>query len=90
MRSQLPLEARARTSARQWAARINNASAGRVGARVALRTEKRARIVDFEACLQLLKDQPEIIDLVQTLAQRAVRGGVKLPGVEIDNVEVAA
>jgi hypothetical protein len=72
------------------AAEVRNATAGRTGARVALRTDKRARIVDFDACLAALKDRPEIVDAVQSLANRAVKSGFSLPGVEVELVEKVA
>lgn len=64
-------------------------SAGRTGARVSLRKEKRARIVDYDACLTALKDHPDMKALVQQLAQRAVKQNVPLAGVEVEEVEVA-
>ena len=67
-----------------------NASAGRTGAKVSLRTEKRARIVDFDACLQALKTHPDLKALVEQLANRAVRAGVPLAGVEVEEVTKAA
>lgn len=57
-------------------------AAGRTGAKVALRTFVSARIVDYDAALQALKDRPEIRDIVQSLANRAVKSGFDLPGVE--------
>lgn len=66
-----------------------NASAGRTGARVSIRTEKRARIVDFDACLAALKTHKDLIALVEQLAQRAVKAGVSLAGVEVEEVEKA-
>jgi hypothetical protein len=67
-----------------------NASAGRTGAKVSLRTEKRARIVDFDACLQALKTHPDLKALVEQLANRAVRAGVPLAGVEVEEITKAA
>lgn len=69
------------------ASEVRNATAGRTGARVALRTEKRARIVDFDACLAALKDRPEVVELVQSLANRAVKSGFALAGVEVETFE---
>jgi len=63
-------------------AEARNANAGRTGAKVALRTFVSARIVDYDAALMALKDRPEIRELVETLANRAVKAGVDLPGVE--------
>lgn len=71
-------------------AEVKNASAGRTGARVSIRTEKRAKITDFNACLMALKDRPEIIELVQSLANRAVKSGFPLAGVEVETIEKVA
>lgn len=65
-------------------------SAGRTGAKVALRTERRARIVDYDACLVALKDHPDMRALVEQLANRAVRAGVALAGVEVEEFQKAA
>lgn len=69
------------------AAEVRNAQAGRTGAKVSLRTEKRAKIVDFDACLLALKDRAEVRDLVQSLANRAVKSGFPLAGVEVETFE---
>lgn len=69
------------------ASEVRNAQAGRTGAKVSLRTEKRAKIVDFDACLAALKDRPEVIELVQSLANRAVKSGFSLAGVEVETFE---
>lgn len=69
------------------AATFNNASAGRTGAKVSVRTEKKAKIVDFDACLMALKDREEIRSLVETLANRAVKSGFALAGVEVVIIE---
>lgn len=69
------------------AAVFNNASAGRTGAKVSVRTEKKAKIVDFDACLMALKDREEIRSLVEPLANRAVKSGFALAGVEVMLIE---
>ncbi len=56
--------------------------AGRTGAKLSLRSFVSARITDFEALLAVLKNRPEIRELVQSLANRAARSGVDLPGME--------
>jgi hypothetical protein len=66
---------------------VKNARAGRTGATVAVRVERRARIVDYDACLSFFKERPEVRELVGKLAQRAVKAGVKTPGVEVEEVE---
>ncbi|PWJ88424.1 hypothetical protein C8D77_111147 [Mesorhizobium loti] len=59
-----------------------NANAGRTGARVALRTFVSARVVDYEKALLALKDHPEMKTLVEQLANRAVKAGLEVAGVE--------
>ena len=65
-------------------------NAGKTGARVALRTERRARIVDYAAAHLALADHPEMKSLVEQLANRAVRAGVPLAGIEVDEYQKAA
>lgn len=71
-------------------AQARNASAGRTGARVALRTFTYAEIVDFEKLLLALKDRPEIKEVVVALANRAARSGVELAGMAIRSEQRAA
>jgi hypothetical protein len=71
-------------------AQARNASAGRTGARVALRTFVFAEITDFEKLLLALKDRPEIKEVVETLANRAARSGVELAGMAIRSEQRAA
>ena len=82
------LEQEAADKAKEAEAR--NAAAGRTGAKVALRTFVYGEITDFETLLLALKDRPEIIDLVQTLANRAAKSGVELPGMAIKSEQRAA
>lgn len=72
------------------AAEVKNASAGRTGARVALRTEKRGEIVDYDVLLIALKDRAEIKEVVQSLANRAAKSGFDLPGMKIVEIEKVA
>lgn len=78
----------AQQAEREAAAR--NATAGRTGAKVALRTFVSATITDFDALLMALKDRPEIQECVQTLANRAAKSGVALPGMQITEDRRAA
>ena len=71
-------------------AQARNASAGRTGARVALRTFTYAEITDFEKLLLALKDRQEIKEVVDTLANRAARSGVELAGMLIKTEQRAA
>ncbi|MBP2462079.1 MULTISPECIES: hypothetical protein [unclassified Rhizobium] len=67
-----------------------NASAGRTGAKVSLRTFVFAEITDFDALLLALKDRAEIREVVETLANRAARSGVELAGMAIKSEQRAA
>ncbi|WIY54113.1 hypothetical protein O9Z70_06225 [Devosia sp. YIM 151766] len=71
-------------------AEARNASAGRTGAKVSLRTFVYGQITDFDTLLMALKDRPEIQELVQTLANRAAKSGVELPGMAISTEQRAA
>ncbi|MBB5040842.1 hypothetical protein [Shinella fusca] len=71
-------------------AEAKNASAGRTGARVSLRTFPEPNITDYDALLTALKDRPEIREVVESLAKRAAKSGVSLPGMEIIEVQRAA
>lgn len=71
-------------------AQARNASAGRTGAKVSLRTFTFAEITDFERLLMALKDRPEIKEVVETLANRAARSGVELAGMKISSEQRAA
>ncbi|MEG4416921.1 hypothetical protein Q5692_40040, partial [Microcoleus sp. C2C3] len=59
-----------------------NVTAGRTGARVALRTFVSARITDYDRAVKALSTHPEMKALVETLANRAVRAGHEIDGVE--------
>lgn len=71
-------------------AQARNASAGRTGAKVSLRTFVFAEITDFDALLMALKDRAEIKEVVETLANRAARSGVELAGMAIRSEQRAA
>lgn len=82
------LEREAAAAAREAQAR--NASAGRTGAKVSLHTFTFATITDFDTLLMALKDRPEIRECVETLANRAAKSGVELPGMSITQEQRAA
>jgi hypothetical protein len=65
-------------------AEARNATAGRTGAKVALRTFVSARVTDYEAAaLALLKmNHADLKSTIDQLANRAIRAGVDLAGVE--------
>lgn len=65
-------------------AEAKNASAGRTGARVALRTFVSARVNDYQAAATalVLMKHPDILAIIDQLANRAIKAGQSLPGVE--------
>lgn len=67
-----------------------NAAAGTAGRKTSLRTVRTALIEDFDAALMALKDNPEIRDLVQRLANRVAANGAALPGTRIVTTDKAA
>jgi hypothetical protein len=56
---------------------------GMGGRRTSTRKEVVANIVDFDAALAFVKDQPEIREAVEVCVRRCAKAGVKVPGVEI-------
>lgn len=71
-------------------AKARNASAGRTGSKVALRKFVFAEITDYDALVNALKDREEMRELVQSLANRAAKSGVELPGMKIKEERRAA
>lgn len=65
-------------------AEAKNASAGRTGARVALRTFVSAKVNDYQAAATalVLMKHPDILAIIDQLAHRAIKAGQSLPGVE--------
>jgi hypothetical protein len=82
------LAAAAAAKARE--AEAQKVSAGRTGARVSLRTFVDAVIVDYPALVEALRDRQEMKELVQSLANRAAKAGVELPGMKIRSTQRAA
>lgn len=76
------LQQEAADAAREAEAR--NASAGRTGAKVALRTFVSGRVTDYHKAAKALLDanHRELMDTIDQLANRAARAGVPLDGVE--------
>lgn len=72
----------AEAAAAEREAQARKVSAGRTGAKVSLRTYVSARIVDYDKALVALKDHPDMRALVEQLANRAVKAGVHVDGVE--------
>lgn len=67
-----------------------NAAAGTAGRKTSLRTVRSALIENFDAALMALKDNQEIRDLVQRLANRVAANGAALPGTRIVTTDKAA
>jgi hypothetical protein len=63
-------------------AQAHNPNAGRTGAKVSLRTFVSARVTDYHAAALALLSHPEMRNLIDQLANRAVKAGTVLPGVE--------
>lgn len=72
----------AEAAAAEREAQARKVQAGRTGAKVSLRTYVFARIVDYDKALVALRDHPDMRALVEQLANRAVRAGVHVDGVE--------
>src|SRR5690606_15989697 len=75
---------KAEAAEREKAAQVTNAQAGRTGAKVSLRTFVSARVTDYEAAAKALlaANHPEFKQFIEQLANRAVRAGISLDGVE--------
>jgi hypothetical protein len=63
-------------------AQAHNPNAGRTGAKVSLRTFVSARVTDYREAALALLTHPEMRALIDQLANRAVKAGTVLPGVE--------
>ena len=76
----------------EMASEVRNASAGRTGAKVSLRTDRRARVTDYHAAAKAMLDMnhADLKTTIDQLAQRAVKAGVTLAGVEVDEIEKVA
>ena len=68
----------------------SNASAGTAGRKTSLRTVRTAVIEDFDAALMALRENPDLRELVQKLANRVATSGGALPGCRIVSTEKAA
>lgn len=74
------------------AATVKNASAGRTGAKIALRTETKIVVTDFAAAAaHYVAARPaELVELIDRLAARDVKAGAEIPGTERQTIERAA
>ena len=65
------------------AAEARKVQAGRTGAKVSLRNYTEPRIIDRDAFLTAVKEQPEIGDALDKIARRFAKAGVTVAGMEI-------
>ncbi|MFL1873933.1 hypothetical protein ACIKT0_01685 [Hansschlegelia beijingensis] len=79
-------------AAADQAAVAKNASAGRTGARIALRTETKVIVSDFAAAAgyYVAARNPDLVELIGRLAARDVKAGAEVPGTERRTEERAA
>lgn len=79
-------ELAAQQSAAAAAAKPQKATAGRTGARVSSRKDKVGRVHDYEKAALALVRMPhkEIKELIDTLANRAAKGGIPFDGMTIE------
>lgn len=63
---------------------------GARGPKIGLRTETVAVIEDYSAALAFFAQHDEVKSCVSTLAKRAAKAGVQVPGVKIEKVQKAA
>lgn len=71
------------------AAEVRNATAGRTGSRVGIRTEKVGVVTDYQkaaAALVAMKHK-DIIETIDTLAKRAAKAGMPFDGMEVREEE---
>lgn len=63
---------------------------GARGAKIGFRTVTVVTVTDHKAALAFFAESQDVKDLVQKLAERAVKAGVKVPGVEVTKEQRAA
>jgi len=63
--------------------------AGTRGRAMTLKSQKRAEIIDYSACLAFFRDSDDVRGTVQMLANRAVRTGIAVPGTQVVEEEKA-
>lgn len=83
-------EAAAKARQAEKDAEARKVSAGRTGARMGLRTEKVGVVTDYQkaaAALVVMK-HPDMVDVIDKLAQRAAKAGMPFDGMEIREEEV--
>jgi hypothetical protein len=67
----------------QAVAQEGRARAGTRGKAMTLRSQKRAEITDYAVTLAFFAESPDVKATVQDLANRAVRAGISVPGVNV-------
>jgi len=65
------------------AAESRRPQAGTRGRAQTLKSQRRAEIIDFDACLEFFKDSEDLRSTVQMLANRVVRAGMAVPGTRV-------
>jgi hypothetical protein len=87
--SEQAAELLAKADEAEKAAEAKNASAGRTGARVSIRTDRRARVKDYYAAAKalLLANNRDVMAVIDRAAQQELRAGILIPGAEIEIVE---
>lgn len=83
-------EAQERADAAAREAEARKTGAGRTGAKVSLRTYTSGQITDYDAFLMAVKERQEVRELLDSLANRAAKSGVELPGMKIVTEQRAA
>ena len=79
----------AEAKAKEKEAAEKTVTAGRTGSKVSMRTFKSAQITDYDKLVEALKGRDEMKELVQSLANRAAKSDVELPGMKIISEERA-
>jgi len=63
---------------------------GAHGKRITLRTVTEYELVDYNATVQFLKDNPKVVELITSIARAQAKAGVAVPGVVAKQVEKVA
>lgn len=79
----------AEAKAKEKEASEKTVTAGRTGSKVSMRTFKSAQITDYDKLVEALKGRDEMKELVQSLANRAAKSDIELPGMKIISEERA-
>lgn len=69
---------------------VKIALGGAHGKRITLRTVTEYELVDYNAVVQFLKDNPKVVELITSIAKAQAKAGVAVPGVVAKQVEKVA